>query len=569
MHSNVFSEISIVIALASLVALIMRLLKQPLIIGHIITGIIAGPSLLKLIHADASFAGLSDMGVALLLFIIGLDLSVKTLSRVGKAVFTTTVVQIGSVTAVGYAVSQLLGYGRMESAILGLGLALSSTIIIVKLLNDKKETGRLYAQIAIGVLLLQDIIATIAKIGLAARSGEGDTLQTIAILALRGILIGAGMWLFVKVIIPLLNKTLEHSKELLLLFSLGWGLGLALLFKKAGFSIEIGALFAGVSLASLPYSHEMASRLKPVRDFFLVIFFITLGQSMSPGQLGGVVGQALALTLIVVFIKPLSVLISMGGLGYTKRASFKAAVAMSQVSEFSLVFLVAAKNSGFVGEQASAALTLTALITFAISTYLIKYDDSLFAKLEPNLRLFERHVTKTSDNRKGLQNYPIVLFGYRKGGHEFLRTFANMGKRYVVIDYDPENVETMERRGINYIYGDATDPELLDEINLAKSKLVISTIGDLETNHLLAHWLTTHNPNAVFVCSADRAEHASDLYAEGASYVMMPHYIGSEKISTFIRRNGFNKTEFKHFREKHLDYLQTHFAEASDDTGSL
>ena len=558
MHGNVFSEISIIVALAALVALIMRALRQPLIIGHIITGIIAGPSFLKIIHAEASFSGLSEMGVALLLFIIGLDLSIKALSRVGKAVFVTTAIQIGSVTAVGYAVCLLLGFGKTESAILGLGLAMSSTIIIVKLLNDKKETGRLYAQIAIGVLLLQDIVATVAKIGLAARSREGDTVQTLITLGIRGVALIAGMYIVVKYIIPRLTNSLEHSRELLLLFSLGWGLGLAYLFQRAGFSIEIGALFAGVSLASLPYSSEMASKLKPLRDFFLVIFFITLGQSMSPGQLTGVIGPALVLSAVVLVVKPLSVLTSMGLLGYTKRASFKAAVAMSQVSEFSLVFLVAAKASGFVGQEASAALTLTALITFAASTYLIKYDNSLFTKLESNLRLFEHHVTK-SEPSKGINNYPIVLFGYRKGGHEFLKTFKNMGKKYIVVDYDPENIETLEHQQTHYLYGDATDPELLDELNLNKTKLVVSTIGDRETNKFLAHWLNTHNPNAVFVCSADRAEHASDLYAEGASYVMMPHYIGSEKISTFIRKNGFNKTEFKHFREKHLVYLQSHF----------
>jgi Trk K+ transport system NAD-binding subunit len=108
------------------------------------------------------------------------------------------------------------------------------------------------------------------------------------------------------------------------------------------------------------------------------------------------------------------------------------------------------------------------------------------------------------------------------------------------------------------MYGDATDPELLDELNLAKARLVISTIADLETNHMLAQWLAAHNPSAVFVCSAERAEQAAELYSIGAAYVMMPHYIGSEKISSFIRRNGFNKSEFKNYREKHLIYLQSH-----------
>lgn len=561
MHSNVFTEVSTIIALAAGVALIMRALRQPLIIGHIITGIIAGPSFLKILHADAAFTGLSDMGVALLLFIIGLDLSIKVFSRVGKAVLITTLLQVSTITGVGYLVASAIGFGRLESAILGLGLAMSSTIIIVKLLNDKKETTRLYAQIAIGILLLQDVVATIAKIALATKSHQNNpNVDTIYVLLARGTVLISLLYLVSRYIIPWLTHTLERNKELLLLFALGWGLGFALLFQKAGFSIEIGALFAGVSLASLPYSSEMASRLKPLRDFFIVIFFITLGQAMVPGRLIQVLVPAVILSLVVLFIKPLMVLISLGGLGYTKRASFKTAVAMSQVSEFSLVFVVAAQASGLASERAATTLTMAALITFAISTYLIKYDNAIYMKLEDHLRFFERRVTKL-EQKNAKAHFPIVLFGYRKGGHEFLKTFKNMGKRFVVVDYDPDNIEALERQRINYLYGDATDPELLEELQLEHSRLVVSTMSDVETNQFLAHWLKTHNPRAVFVCSADSAEHAAELYEKGAAYVMLPHYIGSEKISTFIRKNGFNKTEFKHFREKHLAYLQTHHEE--------
>ncbi len=560
MHNTVFTEISIIIALGALIALCMRALRQPLIIGHIITGIIAGPAVLKIIHSEASFSGLSDMGVALLLFIIGLDLSIKAFSRVGKAVFITTLVQVSTITGLGYIAATLLGFGRLESGVIGLGLAMSSTIIIVKLLNDKKETTRLYAQIAIGILLLQDVIATLAKIGLATKASGNGSTGTLITLGIRGFALIALLYMLVRFVIPHLTKMLEQNKELLLLFSLGWGLGFALLFAKAGFSIEIGALFAGVSLAGLPYSGEMASRLKPLRDFFLVIFFITLGQAMSPGKLTLVVAPALILSLVVMLLKPLVVMISLGTLGYTKRASFKTAVAMSQVSEFSLVFVAAAFASNLVSEKATTTLTLTALITFAISTYLIKYDNTLYSLLEYRLRLFERHTTKL-EQRDSRQQFPVVLIGYRKGGHEFLKTFQKMGKKFVVVDYDPENIESLERQHVHYYYGDATDPEMLEELNIDKSKLIVSTIGDAETNKFLAHWLSTHNPSAVFVCSADRAEQAAELYEEGTAYVMMPHYIGSEKISTFIRKNGFNKTEFKHFREKHLLYLQSHMVE--------
>ena len=558
MHFNVFTEISIVISLGAVIALIMRMLRQPLIIGHIITGVIAGPAFLNIIHAESSFAGLSSMGVALLLFIIGLDLSTRIFSRLGKAVLVTSSVQILAVTAVGYLVSQSLGFSRLESAIIGLALSLSSTIIIVKLFNDKKETTRLYAQITIGILLVQDIVATAAKIGLATKASGENSITDVAILISKGVGLILIMYAGSRCIVPKLTKALEGSKELLLLFALGWGLGFAALFEKVGFSIEIGALLAGVSLASLPYSSEMASRLKPLRDFFIVIFFITLGQAMTPGKLIDVLPYAIILSLLVVLFKPFTVLLSMGGLGYTKRASFKAAVSMSQISEFSLVFLTAALASGYVSEKASTTLTLVALITFAASTYLIKYDTHLYAKLEHHLRLFERKKTNYEQEAM-LRSHSIILFGYRKGGQEFLKTFAKMPKRFLVVDYDPDVIDLLERKRVKYLYGDATDPELLEEMYLEKTKLVVSTISDHKTNLFIAHWLRNHNPDAVFVCSADNAVHASDLYADGAAYVMMPHYIGSEKISTFIRKNGFNKTKFKEFREKHLAYLETHF----------
>lgn len=564
MHSSFFTEISIIIALGASISLIMRLLRQPLIIGHIITGIIAGPSFLKIIQSQETFAGLSEMGVALLLFIIGLDLSVRAFSRVGKAVFITTVAQVGVITAIGYASAGALGFGRLESAIIGLGLAMSSTIIIVKLLNDKKETGRLYAQIAIGILLLQDIIATFAKIALAAKTNNNGSIASVGFLGLRGLMLSLLLFGLVKYVIPKISSTLERNKELLLLFSLGWGLGFALLFAKAGFSIEIGALLGGVSLAGLGYSSEMASRLKPLRDLFLVIFFITLGQNLSPDKLTQVIVPAILLSLIVIIIKPLTVLISLGSLGYTKRASFKTAVTMSQVSEFSLVFLAAAYTSGLISDRASATLSLTALITFAVSTYLIQYDNSLFSRLEHRLRMFERKVTRFGQ-RDADQKYPLVLIGFRKGGHEFIRTFSKMDKKFVVVDYDPENIEILERKQLHVVYGDATDPELLDEINLNESRLIVSTIGDNETNMFLAHWLAIHNPNAVFICTAERAEYATELYDEGAAYVMMPHYIGSEKINSFIRRNGLNKAEFKNFREKHLEKLHSHIEEINED----
>jgi len=245
-----------------------------------------------------------------------------------------------------------------------------------------------------------------------------------------------------------------------------------------------------------------------------------------------------------------------GLLGYTKRVSFKAGVNLSQISEFSIVLVVLATGAGLVRQEISAIITLVAIITIAVSTYLMHYDDELFAQFDRlKLHLFEKDVVYKEKRRRA--GYPLVLFGYHQGGHEFIRAFKQIGKRYLVVDYDPTVIETLERQAIPYIYGDATDTELLDEINIDTTKLVISTFSDFGVSQQLVRNIHRVNPSAVIICHAVTREEALDLYELGATYVMIPHYIGSEKISSFIRKSGLKKSEFNHFREKHLATLQS------------
>ncbi|PLS82039.1 hypothetical protein CYG49_00180, partial [Candidatus Saccharibacteria bacterium] len=182
--------------------------------------------------------------------------------------------------------------------------------------------------------------------------------------------------------------------------------------------------------------------------------------------------------------------------------------------------------------------------------YLMKYDDQLFSAIEHHLRLFERHVVK--DEKKQLTNYPLVLFGYHKGGHEFVRVFRKMKKPYVVIDYNPEVIETLDHQHIHYMYGDATDFELLEEVGINQAKLIVSTITDFSTNRTLIQHIHHINPDAVFICHADNYEEAARLYDHGATYVILPHFIGSERISALIDRSGTNKQAFEDYRQKHI-----------------
>lgn len=558
MH-DVFAELSLVIVITACVSLFMKLIRQPLILGYILSGLLVGPSVFGIIKSAETFEVFSTLGIALLLFIIGLGMNVSELRRLGKVamlIATSTLILVGSA---GFIISSMFDFTRTESFIIGLSLFFSSTIIIVKILSDKKEQNRLHGQIAIGVILLDDIVATFALLFIAA-SGKGDGLQLseIGVLLGRGLLL-LGVLIFCNLkVLPKISRYMATSQELLFLFAISWGFGIATLFELAGFSIEIGALFAGVALASSPYAQEIGSRLKPLRDFFVVLFFITLGESLNITNLAAGIWPAIMLSAVVIVLKPFIVISMAGLLGYTKRVAFKAGINLSQISEFSIILVVLAASSGLVRADISAIITLVAITTIAISTYLMQYDDELFRYFDRiRFRLFEKEVAyKEKRTRSG---YPLVLFGYHHGGHEFIKTFKDLGKRYLVIDYDPSVIDTLEHQDVPYIYGDATDSELMDEIGIHTAKLVISTFSDFEVTSQLVKNVARINPNAVIISHADNKEEAMQLYEMGATYVMIPHFIGSEKISAFIKKNELKKSAFTDFREKHLTYLESHF----------
>ncbi len=568
MQHDLFTELSLIIAVGAGIALVMRLLKQPLIIGHILTGIVVGPSILGLINSAETIEVFSKIGIALLLFIIGLGLNPKVIREVGKVTLISGGVQIFLTGVAGFVVGSIFGLSKTESVVLGTALSFSSTIIILKLLSDKKEQSRLYGKITIGILLVQDVVATIALLVFAAENGQsGFDLIQLVMLVGKGLLIGVPVVLIGTKLLPRLHRLIAGSQEFLFLFSLGWGFGLAALFEYAGFSLEVGALFAGVSLASLPYAQEISSRLRPLRDFFIVVFFINLGSQLSFTNLGSLVPLILVVLFVVLFFKPWTVLMTMGILGYTKQTSFKTAVSLAQISEFSLVLTSLALAENRVSEEFAAVLTIVALVSIAISTYISVFDDGVYNFFEKHFILFERQKTM-NERGKSRRNYELVLFGFQRGGHEFVKVFKALGKPFVVIDYDPDMIDSLEKAEIDFLYGDASDAELLDEADISKAKMIVSTITDYEVNLSLVRTLEKTNPDAVFICHADDVEEASELYELGVSYVMLPHYIGSEKIGAFIKRSGLKKSEFRKFRDKHLAYLQSHYAELEPITSA-
>ena len=552
MDSSIFGELSIIIGLAVIFASIMRLLKQPLLIGYIMAGITAGP-ILGLINNTDAIESFSKIGIALLLFIVGLGLNPKVIKDMGKVAVFTGLAQVISTSIIGAIIIGFFGVNFTTAIIIGVSLAFSSTIVGLKLLTDKKEQTRLYGRIAIGVLLVQDILATIALLFLSMQK-EGTNFLTGASLVLKGALLVALLALISTKILPRITRFMSTNSEYLFLFTIAWGLGIGSLFEHSGFSLEIGALIAGVSLASMPYAQEASARLRPVRDFFIVVFFIYMGTSLKLSDVTGQLPEALALSTVVLLLNPLAIMIPLGLLGHAKRNSFKVGIMMAQVSEFSHIFVILARNLDVVGREVVSLITLTALITIAISCYMIIYDDQLFDFLQRHFKFFE---SRRQEKHERKASYDIIQFGFNKGGAELIKTFQDMPrKKLVVVDYDPEAIEHLENRKVHYIYGDATDIELLDELNLEDARLIVSTITHYPTNRFLIEYIEKVNQKAVIISRADTAEEAAELYGLGANYVMVPHYVGTEKLSNFISRHGLSKKDFEKNKDRHLNQLR-------------
>ena len=553
-HDSIFLQLSFVIVIGAVVSVIMRILRQPLILGYILTGVLVGPAVFNLLQLD-TFDAFASIGIALLLFIIGLGMNMAVIKRLGSTVFIAATVEFLTVGSIGFVVASLMGLTRTEAIISGLCLFFSSTIIIVKILSDKKEQNRLHGQIAIGIILLDDIVATLALLFVAAGKEHTVGASQLGLLALQGAFLTLFLVLMSSVLLPRIVRFVATSQEMLFLFAVGWGFGVASLFELAGFSIEIGALFAGVSLAGLPYAQEIEARLKPLRDFFVVLFFIVLGKSLTLGGITDALLPALALSAVVILLKPATIVTTLGAMGYSKRVSFMAGINLSQISEFSIVLAVLAVTNGMVGKEFGTIITLVAIITIASASYLTHYDNGLYKTFSRwRLKLFER---TNHDERKRAPGYQLVLIGYNRGGHEFVRTFQRLHKRYVVIDYDPSTIDILQQKHVPCIYGDATDTELLDEIGIHTAKLIISTVTDFETNSQLVRHLNILNPEVVIVCNANSYEEALQLYELGSSYVIIPHHASSEHLNSLIMRNGIDRRHFDRYRARHLQKLET------------
>ncbi len=555
---ELFAELSILIVIAAVVAVIMRLLRQPLIIGHILTGLIVGPIAFNLVQSAETLALLGEIGIAILLFTVGLHLNPQIIQKFGRVSLIAGVGQVVFTSFVGYVVCIALGFDPLASFYMAVALSFSSTIIIMKLIADKGDLDVLYAKIAIGFLLVQDIIAVMLLLGVPLFSSGDLSILTVGVFILSGAVLIAFVILASRFFISRANTFIAESHEFLLLFAIAWGVGIAALFQFLGFSLESGALIAGIALASLPARLEISARLVPLRDFFIVMFFIFLGSQMQFSDISNLIPAAVALSALVLIGNPIILMTIMGLLGYRRKTSFQTGVTVAQISEFSLILVALALSLGHVEQSVLSLVTLVGLITIFGSTYLVMYSEQIYKMLAPALKIFERSDAHEPRTRR--EGYAIVLFGCNRVGYDFLESFVNLGEKFLVVDHDPETTRALTEGGVAAEFGDATDLGFLETINLSKTELVVSTIPDNETNLLIYKTAKAANPNVIVVVVAHRVADALAHYAEGIDYVILPHFLGGQHAAELIVKFKKDKTKYDALRGKHIEHLQLRIA---------
>ncbi len=539
--TDTFLEFAALLGIAVIAGLIGRFLKQPLIVSFIAVGLLVGPYGIDLIRSGEKIHLLSEMGIAVLLFAVGLKLDISLIRSTGRVALFAGLGQVLFTSIFGYIICLGLGFEPVTSIYIAVALTFSSTIIIVKLLSDKKEIQSLHGQISIGFLIVQDIVVIIAMIVLSAVGTPAETSLTreFVEVVLKGIGLMILIILLMRYVLGWLTSLMARTPELLVLFSLAWAIALAALSDYLGFSKEVGAFLGGISLAATPYREVIAGRLTSLRDFLLLFFFIHLGSQVNVPLLGQQIFPAIILSLFVLIGNPIIVMIILGLMGYRKRTGFLSGLNVAQISEFSLILAALGLSLGQIDEETLGLITLVGLFTISISTYLIMYSHQLYEKVSPALSVFEKKKPdkEIQDEHAPKAHFDVIIFGLGMYGNNIARSLESHGYKVFGVDFDPRAVKRWQRKGRVAQYGDADDPEL-PEIMPLNAQCVISTIEDKQLSLALIKYFKHAGYRGKIAVTSYTGRTAKELELAGADLVLLPFKDAVESIPEKLKSLG-------------------------------
>jgi len=518
---------AVLLLLAAGVGAVGIRLRQPLIVAFIAVGILVGPSVLGWVSANDQVDLLAKLGITLLLFVVGLKLDLHIIRTMGPVALATGLGQVAFTSIIGYLIGLMLGMTPMAALYVAVALTFSSTIIIVKLLSDKREVDTLHGRIALGFLIVQDLVVVLVMIGLNSLGAvdEGSVAFATLVMFLKGLAFFGLVGVAMRYALPPLLHLLSRSQELLVIFGIAWAVALAAVAAKLGFSKEVGAFIAGVSLASTPYRDALGARLVSLRDFLLLFFFLDLGAQLELGLLRGMFAESVVFSLFVLIGNPLIVMVIMGVLGYRRRTGFLAGLTVAQISEFSLILGALGVSLGHINAETMGLITLVGLLTISASTYMILYSHPLYEMLAPWLRIFERRRAhrELGENFTGDDAVAqLILFGMGSYGTGIARAIRARGVRVMSFDTNPELVRSASSTVNPMVYGNAEDPEFIASLPLAHCKWVVSTVRESHVSRALIHSLKSLDYAGVIAVTAHDAGEVAGLERLGADLVLLP-----------------------------------------------
>ena len=556
MAEEVLIYLSLILGVAAFLTIVARIIRQPPIIAYLISGIIVGPAFLGLIGPNAADPEVIQIfgriGVAFLLFIVGLSLDFRVLKEVGKVAALAGTGEVLVTATSGFLIALALGFSFTPALYLAAAIAFSSTVLVVKILSDKKELNKLHGRIALGILIIEDFIAALVLMIIPIiKSGS---LEFILAGLIKIIIVIFVIFLISTFILNRFLNFLARSQETLFLFSIAWALLLAAAFNYLGLSLEIGALVAGMAFASSKYTLDLTGKIKPLRDFFVVLLFVFFGSQLIGPLNVGLIIKALIFSTFILIGKPLIVMAFISLFGYTKRTTFLVGSSLAQISEFSLILVLLGFNLGYIDQNIMNLAILTSVITIGISSYTIHHSHTIFDKISEFLNIFER--TGKEKEMREKTTYSIILFGYHRLGYKILQSIKKMKVPFLVVDHNPKVVLALGKEGLNCLYGDAGDKDFLEEIGLDNAKLVISTVPEENINLTILEKLEEIKSKSTFIGTADQPRSALDLYNKGADYVILPHHLGGKYVSEMMEDLKIDKIKYKNKGREHKKELK-------------
>ena len=556
--ADIFFLIGAVVALSAFFGAWFYFFRLPLILAYILTGIIVGPLIAANTNAKEIFAVLQNLGLSFLLFLIGMEIKIDDLKQFGRPAVLTAVIQIVGTVFLAFCLAILLGSGWLASFYIALALTFSSTVIVVKLLTEKRALDSLHGKIAVTILLVQDLVAIGFLVLLSGInvSGSGVRITSLIISFFVGSILVGLIYFLNQRLLPYLFQRLARNLELLFLSSIAWLFLVVAAFALSNFSLEIGAFMAGLGLASLQQEHQIASRIRPLRDFFVVLFFIVLGSQVILNFSWTVLFYALIFSVFVLLIKPLIVIFTLGRFGFKRRTSFMVGLSLAQVSEFSLIVLFLAEHNGQISQTTVGIMMLTTLLTLAISSYALFFATKIYRRFEKHLKIFEIENLEVEKVVQQDLSGHFVLIGSDRLGFEILKQIQKQNREVLVVDFNPTVINLLKNIGVDYIFGDITDPDIWEEAKVGDASLVISTVFDPEdTAEILANIALLEKKPTVFVTAAER-EWAVKFYQQGADYVIVPRILSGHQVAHLLTPGRLEEIRSGSIKKDHLEELR-------------